>query len=159
MKTLVMVFASTVTLCGQWPTHPTTGVPKTAKGKPNLNAPAPRTADGKPDLSGLWQRISPKYYENIAADLKPGEVPPWAEDLVQKRKEDLHKQHMSLQCLPWGPSYASSIRMTKVVQAPELIVMLDDALIYRQIFMDGRKLETDPNPSWMGYSVGHWDGD
>jgi hypothetical protein len=25
--------------------------------------------------------------------------------------------------------------------------------------MDGRALEADPNPSWMGYSVGHWEGD
>jgi hypothetical protein len=37
--------------------------------------------------------------------------------------------------------------------------MLDESLTYRQIFVDGRKLETEPNPSWMGYSVGHWDGD
>jgi len=146
-------------LTAQWMNFPTPGLPRTADGKPNLAAPAPRTADGKPDLSGLWQRISPKYYENIAADLKPGDVQPWAQDLVQSRKENLHKEHMSLQCLPWGPSYSTSIRMAKIVQTPGLIVMLDDALIYRQIFMDGRKLETDPNPSWMGYSVGHWDGD
>jgi hypothetical protein len=25
--------------------------------------------------------------------------------------------------------------------------------------MDGRALEPEPNPSWMGYSVGRWDGD
>ena len=31
--------------------------------------------------------------------------------------------------------------------------------IYRQVFMDGRELPKDPNPSWMGYSVGKWDGD
>jgi hypothetical protein len=40
-----------------------------------------------------------------------------------------------------------------------LIVMLDEGLTYRQIFTDGRPLETDPNPSWMGHSVGRWDGD
>jgi hypothetical protein len=148
-----------VPLAAQWIDHPTPGIPRTADGKANLTAPAPHTADGKPDFSGIWQRVSPKYYENIAADLKPGDFPPWVEDLVQSRKENLHKEHMSLQCLPWGPSYASSIRMTKIVQTPELMVMLDSDLIYRQIFMDGRKLETDPNPSWMGYSVGRWDGD
>jgi len=32
-------------------------------------------------------------------------------------------------------------------------------LIYRQIFMDGRELPKDPSPSFMGYSVGRWDGD
>src|SRR2546422_5513247 len=33
------------------------------------------------------------------------------------------------------------------------------SLTYRQIFMDGRPLETDPFPSWMGHSVGRWEGD
>ena len=148
-----------VPLAAQWVNLPTPGIPRTAAGKPNLSAPAPRTADGKPDLSGIWQRISPKYYENITADLKPGDVPTWAQDLAEQRKENLHKEHMSLTCLPWGPSYATSIRLFKVIQNPREILMLDEGLMYRQIFMDGRKLEADPNPSWMGYSVAHWDGD
>jgi hypothetical protein len=154
----IAVLLLSAPLGAQWVNLPTPGIPRTAKGKANLTAPAPHTADGKPDLTGLWQRISPKYYENIAADLKPGDVPPWAEALVLSRKENLHKEHMSLQCLPWGPSYSTSGRMAKIIQTPGVILLLDDTLTYRQIFMDGRKLEADPNPSWMGYSVGHWDG-
>jgi len=154
----IAVLLLSAPLSAQWLNLPTPGIPRTPNGKPNLTAPAPRAADGKPDLSGLWQRISPKYDMNIAADLKPGEVQPSAEALVQRRKEDLHKDHMSLQCLPWGPNYSTSGRLTKIIQAPGVIVLLDEALTYRQIFMDGRKLETDPNPSWMGYSVGRWDG-
>jgi hypothetical protein len=153
----IIVSMLSAPLTAQWMKLPTPGMPRTANGKPNLTAPAPRTADGKPDLSGLWQRVSPKYASNIAADLKPGEVQPSAEALVQRRKEDLGRDHMSLQCLPWGPNYANSGRMTKIIQTLGEIVMLDEALTYRQIFMDGRKLETDPNPSWMGYSVGHCD--
>ena len=49
--------------------------------------------------------------------------------------------------------------MKRFLQTPAMIVILNEDLTYRQIFMDGRALETDPNPSWMGYSVGHWDGD
>ena len=49
--------------------------------------------------------------------------------------------------------------MKRFLQTPAMIVILNDDLTYRVIFMDGRALETDPNPSWMGYSVGHWDGD
>jgi hypothetical protein len=151
-------------LSAQWLNHPTPGIPRTAAGKPNLSAPAPRTPDGKPDLSGLWNKISPKYARNIAADLKPGEIQPWAEALVQKRLEDLGKDYMNVHCLPLGPGYSTDAdstgaEMMKIIQTPALIIILNPDLTYRQIFLDGRALETAPSPSWMGYSVGHWDGD
>ena len=154
----ILLSALTTPLAAQWLKHPTPGIPRTADGKPNLAAPAPRTLDGKPDLSGLWQRLS-TYDRNIAADLKSGEVQPWAEALVERRLEDLGIDHMSHTCLPWGPNYSTSQRLAKVVQTPGLIVILDEGLTYRQIFLDGRQLETSPNPSWMGYSVGRWEGD
>jgi hypothetical protein len=159
----LLAIALSVPLPAQWLNYPTPGMPRTA-GKPNLTAPAPRTPDGKPDLSGLWNRISPKYSRNIAADLKPGEVQPWAEALVQQRHEDLGKAYMNVLCVPLGPGYATSAdstgaEMMKIVQTPGLILILNPDLTYRQIFLDGRPLETAPNPSWMGYSVGHWDGD
>ncbi len=40
-----------------------------------------------------------------------------------------------------------------------MIILYEAFGIYRQIFMDGRELPKDPNPSWMGYSIGKWDGD
>jgi hypothetical protein len=49
--------------------------------------------------------------------------------------------------------------MMKIAQTPGLILILNPDLTYRQIFLDGRPLETSPNPSWMGYSVGRWEGD
>jgi len=162
MKTVVLAICLSALMApvkAQWMNHPTPGIPRAADGKPNLTAPAPRTPDGKPDLSGVWNRLSPKYGANIAADLKPEGVQPWAQKLVQQRTEDLGKDHMSVQCLPLGPGYSTAQRYVKVVQTPTLIVMLDEALTYRQIFMDGRALETEPQPSWMGYSVGHWEGD
>jgi hypothetical protein len=153
-----------VPAAAQWLNHPTPGIPRTADGKPNLSAAAPRTADGKPDFTGLWNRLSPKYGRNIAADLKPGEILPWAQALVDERKEDLGKGYMNVLCVPFGPSYTTiadttGAEMMRIVQTPSLIVILNPDLTYRQIFMDGRKLETDPNPAWMGYSVGRWEGD
>ena len=162
MKTFglaIIVAALATPLAAQWVKYPTPGTPRTADGKPNLTAPVPRTRDGKVDLSGMWQRISPTYRRNIARDLKPEEIQPWARELVQQRMEDLGKGQMSVRCLPWGPAYPTSERLFKVVQTPGLILMLDEGLVYRQIFMDGRPLETDPNPSWMGYSIGRWEGD
>ncbi len=35
----------------------------------------------------------------------------------------------------------------------------DDIPSHRQVFLDGRTHPKDPNPSWMGHSIGHWDGD
>jgi hypothetical protein len=155
----IILCALTTTATAQWMKYPTPGIPRTPNGKPNLTAPAPRTADGKPELSGLWQRISLKYERNVAADLKPGEIQPWADALVRQRAEDLQKGSPGVQCLPWGPSTSTSARKAKIVQTPALILMLDEDLTYRQIFMDGRALETDPIPSWMGHSVGRWEGD
>jgi len=156
---LLAIWGMSTPLAAQWLKYPTPGIPRTPDAKPNLTAPAPRTADGKPDLSGLWQRILAKYEGNIAADLKSGEIQPWAQALVQERAEDLQKDSPAVQCLPWGPSYSTSARMAKIVQTPGLIVTLEEDLTYRQIFMDGRPLETDPIPSWMGHSVGRWEGD
>jgi hypothetical protein len=169
MKCLALLLPVVVCVVGapvaaQWLDHPTPALPRTADGKPNLSAPAPRAPDGKPDLSGLWNRMSPKYSRNIAADLKPGEVLPWAEALVNERRENLGKGYMNTMCVPFGPSYVTSAdttgaEMMKIIQTPSLIVILNPDLTYRQVFMDGRALERDPNPAWMGYSVGRWDGD
>src|ERR1700733_9716669 len=103
----VMLVAPAMALQAQWLHYPNAGIPRLPNGRPNLAAPAPRAADGKPDLSGLWKRISPKYRVNIAADLKPEEVQPWAKALVQQRTENLGKDSMTARCLPLGPGYTT----------------------------------------------------
>jgi hypothetical protein len=160
----VLTVALSAPVAAQWLTHPTPGIPRTPDGKPNLAAPAPRTPDGTPDLSGLWTKSSPKYARNIAADLKPEEIQPWARALVEQHREGLGKDGMQVRCLPLGPAYATSgdstgSEMMRIVQTPQLLVMLNPDLTYRQIWMDGRTLEPDANPTWMGYSVGRWEGD
>ena len=50
----------------------------------------------------------------------------------------------------------------KVVQTPSLVVFLYETSTnqtFRQVFLDGRPLPEDMQPSWLGYSIGHWDGD
>src|SRR6476619_313707 len=60
----------------QWAPYPWKNVPRTPDGKVDLTAPARRTADGHPDLSGFWvPTVAVKHLLNLAADLKPGEVP------------------------------------------------------------------------------------
>jgi hypothetical protein len=47
-----------------------------------------------------------------------------------------------------------------VLIAPGMVVILYEAVhSFRQIFTDGRPLPKDPNPTWLGYSIGRWDGD
>src|SRR5205823_13006728 len=48
----------------------------------------------------------------------------------------------------------------KIIQTPSLVVMLYEQLyLFRQIFMDGRKMGHDAPPAWLGYSTARWDGD
>ncbi len=51
--------------------------------------------------------------------------------------------------------------MYRIIQSPTMLALLYEGGSgrYRQTFTDGRKLANDPNPSWLGYSVGHWEGD
>ncbi len=157
---IVAIITLTVPLSAQWVHYPTPGIPRTPDDKPNLAAPAPQIAGGKPDFSGLWEKNADKFYNNIAADLKPDEVQPWAEALYQQRKKDFGKDSMETKCLPFGPAYTTTpYREHTIIQMPALIVILNSDLTYRRIFMDRRQRENDPNPTWMGYSVGHWDGD
>ena len=139
-------------LQAQWINQPTAGIPRTADGKPNLTAPVPNAPDGKPDLSGLWT-LRPTG--GGISQLKPEEIKPWAQTLFKQREEDLGRDDPSIQCLPDG--FIGGL--TKIVQTRDLIVLLSEDLTYRQIFLDGRELPKNPNPAWMGYSIGRWDGD
>ena len=137
----------------QWIHQPTPGIPRNADGKPNLRAPAPKGSDGKPDFSGVWTLVPRK---GGISQLKSSEMKPWAEALHKERHENLGSDSPGTQCLPQG---FIAVGLTKIVQAPGQIVVLSEDLTYRQIFLDGRELPNDPNPAWMGYSVGHWEGD
>ena len=152
-----------VPLGAQWLDYRTPGVPRLPNGKPNLSAPAPRTADGKPDLSGVWRGPGGGSYDrNVARDLKPADIQPWAEALYQQRVRDMGKDAPRANCLPDPFPYYHMVDLARFVQTPGLIVVLYQGTtnsVHRTIFTDGRELPKDPNPTWMGYSVGHWEGD
>ena len=148
----------------QWIKYPTAGIPRTAEGKPDLSAPAPRTSDGRLDLSGLWKAPSGKYLLNLAADLKPEEVPfqPWAATLYKQRQDNLAKDRPTAHCIPHGVPDQMAVAgyPFKIIQAPGLVLILFEEMThYRQIFTDGRALPKDPNPTLLGYSVGRWEQD
>src|SRR6266480_3386861 len=148
-------------VCAQWIDFRTPGIPRTAGGKPDLIAPAPRTPDGKPDLSGLWRPESTPYRFDLIQDPKDEDIfRPAAELLFMKRVADFMRDDPVTHCLPGGPSEILA-GMYRIIQSPTMLALLYEGGSgrYRQIFTDGRKLANDPNPSWLGYSVGHWEGD
>jgi hypothetical protein len=161
------VTVSALLLCvatpAQWLDYPAPGIPRTPDGKPNLAAPAPRTSDGKPDLSGIWRGPGPGSYDrNVARDLKPGDIQPWAEALYQQRVLDMGRGAPRANCLPDPFPYYHMVDLARFVQTPGLIVIMYQGTtnsVHRTIFTDGRELPKDPNPSWMGYSIGHWEND
>jgi hypothetical protein len=98
----------------------------------------------------------------VTQDLKPGEIRPWAAAIYKQRADDYRKDTDGIRCLPPGPKAGIAVGNfpLKIVETPSVVVVLYEyQTIFRQIFTDGRALPEDPNPTWMGYSVGQWDGD
>jgi Carboxypeptidase regulatory-like domain len=116
--------------------------------------PTPRTREGKPDLSGVW-------YAQRTVDAGKPEPLPWADALQRERAANNSKDAPGARCLPRGLTNAGALFPYKLVQTPALLVMIfeDDTPSHRQVFLDGRGHPKDPNPNWMGHSVGHWEGE
>jgi hypothetical protein len=154
----LIALAFATPLAAQWLSLPTPGIPRTADGKPNLSAPVPRIA-GRPDLTGLWRM------KGTTGDLRDEtKLKEWARTAMAQHEKNYYKDGSFFQCLPAGPGYIASGpagggNLRRIVQSPTVTAILNADLTYRQIFTDGRALEEDPLPIWMGYSVGHWDGD
>jgi len=159
----------------QWLKVPTPGVPRLADGRPNLSAPVPRVADGKPDLSGVWAAECAVYgsdacftssvFFDLAKDLKPGDVEmtPWAAAIQAQRESRNHIDDPYGYCMPPGaPRVDYGGGPFKILQTPQVTAFLYETLvgmIFRQVFTDGRQLPTVTEPTWLGYSIGRWDGD
>jgi len=161
----------------QWMKDPGSSLPRTSDGKPDLAAPVPKTADGKFDLSGTWladpdpkgsrQNVEnmsfSQYFINVAADLKPDEVPfqPWAKTLFMQRLQSQGKESPTARCKPTGVPAINSVPLPfKIVQTPKLMLLLyEENTTFRQVFLDGRQPVKDAEPRWLGYSTGRWEAD
>ena len=162
---LSVLFLS-VGMQAQWKNVTNPQLPRTADGKPKLNAPMPRSADGKPDLSGIWVVADNNQFQDLMAGQPPADVPyqPWAKALAEQREKDLHKDDPLALCLPPGvPRLNTNVfHPFKILQLPREVAILYETSaneVFREVFMDGRPLPKDPQPSWKGYSVGKWEGD
>jgi hypothetical protein len=153
----LLVVAAAVPLAAQWKIAP-------GEGSLDLKAPAPKAADGKPDLSGIWEQENLNHFRNLAADMKAAEVPfrPEAKALFDSRQGGARgHEEPDANCLPQGvPKIDGAPVPFKIVQTPKLVLIVYEAFnLWRQVHLDGRQLLNDPNPTWLGYSSGKWDGD
>ena len=136
--------------------------------------PTPRLADGHPDLGngkGVW---NPRIIENIAG-VGPGgatrspvekvvDVPfqPWAKKVYEERLANLSKDDPEGLCLPPGvPRMMATPFPFQIFQQTDRVIFIFEggAHVWREIFTDGRPHPADPNPSFLGDSIGHWEGD
>jgi len=177
---LAVLAAAPVYINAQWAVYRDPTVPRTRDGKPSLSAPAPRL-NGKPDLSGIWQAESApvaeiqqfllpgginglgedlpaKYFFNFFADYPAGQEPMLPEVRAQLEKRPPGPGGPPTLCpLPTLPLQGLVPAPFKIVQTRRLTMVLYEAdTVFRQIFSDGRALPPDPQPSWLGYSVGKW---
>jgi len=98
---------------------------------------------------------------DLAADGVTVPFSPWARALFEERLPNNGKDAPAVRCVSHGVTdYDASDTPTKIIQTPSVTVILYEAYNhYRQIFTDGRPLPHDPQPAWLGYSVGRWEGE
>jgi hypothetical protein len=158
-------------------------LPLGAQGK----SPVPRAADGKPDLTGVWQGgstqrgsweeanrgtgvggsgLDPAAPVVLSSNDRPegregAPYQPWA---AQKVLEAFNRRGIddpTARCLPAGIPRTIMLGLfpQQFVQTPTQIVMLYEYLnVYRVIPINGTHPD-DLLPSYMGHSVGRWEGD
>ena len=146
----------------QW-TYRNPTAPRTSDGKVDIRAGAPRTTGGTVDLSGVWQ-TDIKFNANLAADLRPEDVQmlPAARASYDERQQNFGKDDPEGFCLPPGVPRVNGVPFPiKIIQTPSVVVFLyETRATFRQVFLDdSHTIPRDPQPTWMGYSQGRWDGD
>jgi hypothetical protein len=143
-KDSVVAKSLTVTVAGT--------VPVTASVEAAATKETPRMLDGKPDLSGVYNMAG------RAADVPP-ELKPGAEKFkVVRGPKDAG---LYADCMPTGvPQTYFVPYQWQIVQSRDKVVILHEYLhLFRVIPTDGSPHPVDPDPTWMGDSIGHWEGD
>jgi len=135
-------------------------------GKPDLGGNS-QSVDAK--MKGIWQvpYIVDMQKQGRTVDGKP--IAPEDVPFTPKGKAayDLATATNSKDdpegfCLPPGvPRMMYTPYPAEIFQLPNRIVFVYEggAHVWRNIWMDGREQPKDPNPTYLGYSTGKWDGD
>ena len=118
------------------------------------SGPTPRTREGKTDFTGVWFARRP-------VDSGNPQPLPWAQKFFEESAANNSKDAPGARCLTRGIMAAGNLFPYEIVQTPTRLVMIfeDDIPSHRTVYLDGRKHPKDPNPTWMGHSIGRWEAD
>ena len=151
-----------------------------APGGRDSGGPAPRLSDGTPNLGrtqigkGAWIPTTVLDYSQILIDPPKSQgIPfqPWAKALQEYRhKVTNESEDPGSFCIPLSgphPFTRAGGHPTEFIQLPEqkrIIQLMEfPGHVWREIFLDGRphpsKERLEEVPTFMGHSIGHWDGD
>src|SRR5690349_16463402 len=122
----------------------------------------PRLSNGKPDLNGVWERpYVPDMSSSGRGQQGPGALPftPWGAQTF--KSYDVTKFDYTGHCLPQGLTRSmNSPFPIEIFQTTKRLAVLYEAWnVFHVIPTDGRTHPKDSDPTWMGNSVGSWDGD
>jgi len=132
---------------------------------------APSQKDATPalkrDVSGLWHYQGTGASEPIAPDSLIPPMTPWARERFDAEIPGYGPRRAPggndpiLQCDPIGfPRIMLLNTPFEFVQVPgRVIQFFEHEHEYRTIWTDGRALPKNPDPTWYGYAIGHWEGD
>ena len=127
--------------------------------------PLPRMANGKPDLSGIW--LGGPGLNTSRGGRRPGAAPPMPPPYIPSllpKVQALAKDNEAdpeVHCFMLGtPRVTGWPFPFKIIQSPKETVILYEAMrIFRDIPTDGRGHRAELDETYMGDSVGHWEGD
>jgi hypothetical protein len=178
---------ATIVAMALWPVSSSAQTaPRRTATAPSKSA-VPRAADGKPDLTGVWQGGStvrgtwedanagvgvggsgrdPSAPVTLSSNDRPAgregaPYQPWA---AKKVLESFNKRGIddpTALCLPAGLPRTAMLALfpTQIIQTPKQIVILYEYMNVFRVIPLNAKHPDDLIPSYMGNSVGHWEGD
>jgi hypothetical protein len=125
------------------------------------------------DLSGVWMQYpqgdvpGTPGMNTVNQRFRPP-LTPWgqarldaAKPLVGPRAVAGEENSPTLHCDPDGPpKILNHPNPFEIVQVPgRMFMFFEEQHVWRTIWADGRALPKDPDPSYLGYAVGKWEGD
>jgi hypothetical protein len=134
------------------------------------SAQIPRLQDGKPNFNGVWARprVGDVMRDQAGSECGSGKTGCSHKGSGNVAMTPLGQQIMSEPvfdytafCLPWG--YMRSWQTeypVEIIQTPErLAILFESNTVFKVVPTDGRQHPKDIAPSWMGNSVGRYEGD